>query len=512
MIHRRDFLKLASTLPTALALPPSVLKLTDEQTAPPNILIFIFDAWSAHNISLCGYPRKTTPNIDRLAEKAIVYHNHYSSACYTYPSTSSLLTGVLPWTHWGYWNTPKQEIEEDFYTTNIFSLFETHYRFAYTNNPLANNLLKGMAANLETYLPAIKLALPNIHWFHLLFDNDPDISVVSWSRTFETAETGAGNSAFLSRIYSHLRAKRLEEYLARFPRGIPSLSAMDHFILETPIDWTVASLKTSPNPYLGYVHLLPPHSPYNTRSDFIDVFRDDDYKPIEKARHPMGRSDQPFGTQIEDRRKYDEYILYADAEFNRFMEQMEASGVLENTIVILTSDHGEMFERGIPEHLYPSFHDPLLHIPLMIFMPGQDKRVDIHELTTTVDLLPTLLQLSGKPLPGWLEGAVLPPFSPQVQADRSIFSVDFRYVPKFTPLRNGSIMLRKGTHKLSLLFGKYKRYDDLEDGKLIELYDLENDPDELVNLYHPQSELGVSMRDEILAKIDQIGLELPIEV
>ena len=109
-ITRRDFLKLTSALPPALSLPPAMARLTENQTNTPNILIFIFDAWSAHNISLYGYPRKTTPNIDRLAEKAIVYHNHYSNACYTYPSTSSLLTGVLPWTHWGYWSTPRQQI------------------------------------------------------------------------------------------------------------------------------------------------------------------------------------------------------------------------------------------------------------------------------------------------------------------------------------------------------------------------------------------------------------------
>jgi arylsulfatase A-like enzyme len=148
----------------------------------------------------------------------------------------------------------------------------------------------------------------------------------------------------------------------------------------------------------------------------------------------------------------------------------------------------------------------------MIFMPGLDERLDIHEFTTTVDLLPTLLQLSGKPLLDGLEGVILPPFNPQVQEDRSIFSVDFRYVPKFKPLRNGSIMLRKGSHKLSFLFGKYKRYDNLENGKLLELYNVEDDPEELVNLYHPQFEPAISMRDEILAKIDQIGLELPIEM
>ena len=249
MINRRDFLKLASTLPPALALPPSALKLKNEQTTPPNILIFIFDAWSAHNISLYGYPRKTTPNIDRLAEKAIVYHNHYSSACYTYPSTSSLLTGVLPWTHWGYWNSPGQEILEQYNDTNIFSLFETHSRIGYSNNSLADSLLKGMGAHLDTYLPAFELAMPNNYWYHTLFQSDPDISIVSWSKAFELFNNGFANSAFLSRIHDYIQTKRQEDIAELFPRGIPTLSDKDHFVLETPIDWVIETLKTSQNPF-----------------------------------------------------------------------------------------------------------------------------------------------------------------------------------------------------------------------------------------------------------------------
>ena len=62
----------------------------------PNVLIVVFDAWSALNCSLYGYPRDTTPNIKRLAEKGTVYHNHYAAGTWTIPGTSSLLTGALP--------------------------------------------------------------------------------------------------------------------------------------------------------------------------------------------------------------------------------------------------------------------------------------------------------------------------------------------------------------------------------------------------------------------------------
>lgn len=95
-ITRRDFLKLAGLLPLSIAL-PSVSQSTE--TDKQNVIIFVFDALSAHNISLYGYPRKTMPNLVRLAEKAVVYHNHHAGGNFTTPGTASLLTGVLPWSH-----------------------------------------------------------------------------------------------------------------------------------------------------------------------------------------------------------------------------------------------------------------------------------------------------------------------------------------------------------------------------------------------------------------------------
>ncbi len=84
--HRRDFLKLAGALPMgyaashmtqSLGLPPLL------QGGQKNVLVIVFDAFSAYNIPLYGYGRETTPNLARLAEHAIVYHNHFSASNFT---------------------------------------------------------------------------------------------------------------------------------------------------------------------------------------------------------------------------------------------------------------------------------------------------------------------------------------------------------------------------------------------------------------------------------------------
>ncbi len=98
LITRRDFLKLSGLLPLSLATPHFVTSV-DAQQKQQNVLIIVFDAFSAHNMSLLGYQRDTTPNLSRLAERAVVYHNHYAGANFTTPGTASLLTGTLSWTH-----------------------------------------------------------------------------------------------------------------------------------------------------------------------------------------------------------------------------------------------------------------------------------------------------------------------------------------------------------------------------------------------------------------------------
>src|SRR3974377_2024638 len=101
-ISRRDFLKLTGLLAlvnTGLARAISQVGKAARTPAQPNVLSVILDALSARHMSLYGYPRETTPNINRFAERATVFNNHYAGGNFTTTGTASLLTGTLPWTH-----------------------------------------------------------------------------------------------------------------------------------------------------------------------------------------------------------------------------------------------------------------------------------------------------------------------------------------------------------------------------------------------------------------------------
>jgi arylsulfatase A-like enzyme len=101
-LSRRDFLKLASLLPlSSIRLPSNEIFRVEEKSNNDkhNVIIIIYDTMSAQNLSLYGYPRRTTPNLERFAKQATVFHAHYSVANFTTPGISSLLTGTYPWTH-----------------------------------------------------------------------------------------------------------------------------------------------------------------------------------------------------------------------------------------------------------------------------------------------------------------------------------------------------------------------------------------------------------------------------
>jgi arylsulfatase A-like enzyme len=504
LITRRDFLKLAGIAPLSVAAPRLVHSLVPVQQSEKvqNVIIIVFDAFSAYNISLYGYQRETTPNIARWAERAVVYHNHHSGGNFTIPGTASLLTGTYPWTHRAF-GLSKQTVEKSFVNKNIFSAFQNHYRLAYTHNRVANRILTQFSKTMDEYVPLGRLFLANDDFIDSLFRKDEDTASVSWIRTMKRKEEGYSYSLFMARLYGKRRERVISELQSQFPSGIPHIATDDYFLLEDAIDWLGEKLSTLPQPFMGYFHFLPPHRPYLTHVDFQNRFAKDGYLPVSK---PSDKNFQDYNKVqylLRKRTNYDEYILYADREFGRLMDRLDASGMLENCWVVLTSDHGEMFERGIQGHTTAVLYQPVIRVPLMIFEPGQRSRRDVHENTSAVDLLPTLLHLTGQPPVDWVEGTILPPFAPtEPDPERSLYVVQARKNKQYEPLTAATTALIKGQYKLMYFFG-YKELGGVGSER-IEMYDLENDPEELNNLYTVKRETATDLLYELKSKIAEV--------
>jgi arylsulfatase A-like enzyme len=498
-ITRRDFLKLSSLLPLVLLPLPKIKGIaasSSQDSRQENILIFVFDALSARHIPLYGYPRNTTPNLARFAERATVYHSHHAGGNFTTPGTASILTGVYPWTHRAIhlYGT----VQESFRDRNIFSAYPGNgFTFAYTHNFLAEFLLQQFRSSLDLFKRTRELAIYDPEYSDRLFASD--YNVARWSEQFilRGSETKP-SSLFGGLLYRLLRLikvrKIADSYGRQFPHGVPNLDDV-YFILEDAMNWLISELPATRNPFLGYFHILPPHDPYDPRKDFIGMFQDG-FIPVAKPPSPFteGLSDETLNKKRMD---YDEYLADADAEFGRLYDAMLQNGTLDNTVLIVTADHGELFERGIMGHTTPVMYEALLHIPLLISIPGQTRRQDIVSPTSCVDLLPTLAKLTGQPAPGWTEGEVLPGFREEpVQNDRSLYAVEAKSNSKQGALNKVTVAAIKENYK----FIYYRGYPETSTA---ELFDLANDPEELQNLANNKPSIAADLQQEIEEKLRQ---------
>jgi len=500
--NRRDFLKLAGVTTLATSLP--TLSLIPSRAASPgqmNIIILVYDAFSARHMSLYGYDRVTTPNINRLAARATVFHQHYAAGNFTFPGTSSLLTGTYPWTHRGF--NPDLGIDPKFESQNLFQLFDQHHRVSYTHNSVAYNLLRQLQSSMDRLKPRQDLYLDRDFVSDLLFANDEDTATISWWQSIVKKGRKGTYSLFFSHFYRAYKERILARYAEIYPRGLPNIRDDNFFLPEDASDWTmedIDNLLLQPQPFLGYYHYLPPHDPYLTRADFVDTFLNDGFSPLKKPNHIFSRG-RSYPELVHSRRMYDEFCLLADHEFGRIFDHLDRSGALENSIVILTSDHGEMFERGIEKHYHETLHQPVIQVPLLVFLPGQSERRDVYTPTSNVDLLPTLLHLTRRPIPSWIEGQVLPPYGNRAEnPHRAVYAVEAKDSPQYGKINPVSLMIVKDGYKLTYYSG-WDRQKDKD--PVIELYAILDDPEEMNNLAKDMPSLRNTMLEEVLDQAER---------
>lgn len=480
---RRQFLRLISALPLAAA----THRWQPTAQAPPgspNILIILFDTLSARHMSLYGYERETTPHIARFAERATIFHNHTAAGNYTTPGTASLLTGVYPWTHRAL--PMGARVTPPYVRDNLFAAFDDYYRFAYSQNPLAAYLLDQFGADLDHTYPLTAYALFDSGVLHHLFPADwfiahsGDLLLIRDERSLLLSQL---NVERLTTMARRLEARHQD----RYPRGLPRNGAWNIYPLELAIDGILEMVRSAPQPFLGYIHLWPPHDPYTGRAPFVGQFEEDGYRPPAKEEHPLSMG-VDRETVNASRRAYDEYILTVDAEFGRLVDGLASSGQLDNTILLLTSDHGELFERGIRGHITFVMYEPLLHIPLLIAAPGQERQA-ITVPTSAVDVLPTLLHMTGRAGGTHLSGEAVTPET----TVRPIFAVEAKTNARLAPLSEMTLTIRDGADKLILYqYGGQQR---------VELYDLAEDPEELSDLAKRRPERVATLKARLEAEL-----------
>ncbi|HUI90532.1 MAG TPA: sulfatase-like hydrolase/transferase [Anaerolineales bacterium] len=489
-LSRREFLKLAAGAPAALAFSQTLVP-SPPGTNSPNIIVLVFDAMSADNLSLYGYPRKTSPNFERLAQRSTVYHSHYSAGSFTTSGTASLLTGLYPWTHRAI--SINGQVAPAFADKNIFALMGNSYdRAGFGQNFLAELLLSEFRSNLDIHLPPDSFSVRG-QVFGASFKDTPASYYALDDFLFRLSDSP--RSPLLGLIERALFGFRLQSISTTgYVDSLPHTDYKIYYRLQDIFSGLISELNEFRRPFLAYFHLWSPHAPYSPRVEFMDLVRAGLNSP-RKPEHPLGdRISYP--TIQAQRRLYDAYVANVDWEFGRFLDNLESSGELDRSYLIVTSDHGEMFERGVFGHDNPLMYDSILHIPLLISAPGQNSRGDIISQTNSVDILPTLLHIAGFDIPAWAEGQLLPGFGGVGDNSRATYSVDAKIGSSFGRLSVASLAMRKNGYKLIY----YKGYTGTD---WFELYNLQEDAEELDDLYNKDVSASNSMRDEMLTAFNQ---------
>ncbi len=491
-LNRREFLKMAAMVPAALAF-SQVIAPSPLGTDSPNIIVMVFDAMSADNLSLYGYPRNTSPNIERLAQRSTVYHSHYSAGSFTTSGTASLLTGLYPWTHRAI--SINGQVAPAFVDKNIFSLFGKSYdRAGFGQNFLAELLLSEFRSNLDVHLPPSAFSVRQ-QVLGSIFKNDTPASYYALDDfLFRTSDSP--RSTIFGLIERGILGFRLNSIsTVGYSNNIPHTDYKIYYRLDDVFRGLLTQVGQLRRPFLAYFHMWSPHAPYLPSQKFEYLFRKDKFKPPKKPDNPLG--DQIAYPTIQfQRQQYDAYVANVDSEFGHFLDGLEASGELNRSYLIITADHGEMFERGVFGHDNPLMYDPIVHIPLLISAPRQNTRTDIYSQTNSVDVLPTLLKVAGHAIPLWAEGRMLPGFGGIEDNSRATFSVDAKVGSSFGRLSIASVAMRKNGYKLIY----YKGYENKD---WFELYHLQDDPEELNDLFNKDISTSNSMKDELLAAFNQ---------
>jgi arylsulfatase A-like enzyme len=244
--------------------------------------------------------------------------------------------------------------------------------------------------------------------------------------------------------------------------------------------------QSPPEPYFAWIHIFPPHDPYLPTEEYMGIFESSNELKKYKEQYQLKQNlyeyqytYNKFPVEIQkavktQRARYDEFIRYCDKQFKDFITRLVSLDKLKNTVIVLSSDHGESFEHDYPLHGGRHLYEQVTHIPLIIKEPGQKKGIIIDDLVEQIDIPATILDLAKIDVPSWIEGRSLVPL---------INGEELRSRPAFSMnLERSSVKdrhIKKGT--VAVWTDGYKLIHYIEDEKSL-LFDLERDPAELNNL------------------------------
>jgi arylsulfatase A-like enzyme len=411
---------------------------TVAQAAPPpsgapNIVFITLDTVRADHVSAYGYSRPTTPNLDRFARGGVLFENAIAPVSWTLASHASMFTGLLPQQHGANWAVPL--------ASSPWTLAEILQSRGYETAAFIGNseyLEKGWgtAQGFETY-------------------DDDSVTV-----RHNFAQTLVGNAIIQPFYQTFWRfnwfdrrsAQQIDASVFRWYQGRPR------------------------RPFYLFINYFDAHDPYLASGAYDHRFGKAPMRVVRKLRFVLASavSSHHFSPQEQSllADSYDNCLASLDNQVGKLLNFFRQSPEWQNTIVIITSDHGEEFGRhGDYIHGYDLYRE-LLHVPLIIAGPGVPQDARINHVVGTRQLFSTILDLAGGGKTPFSRSSLARFWNPGFQPTSFDNGVVSQLVPYNDPNAHDAM--------ISLTTPEWQ-YIEHRDGKQ-ELYNWTLDPEEKNNL------------------------------
>ena len=364
-------------LPVRPALLAEPARASSASSDSPNVLFVVLDTTSARHLGSYGYHRATSPRLDALAQEGVLFEHAFSAAPWTLPSHCSMFTGLHPTSHGAGWLQPRlpdgMATVEDVVRYDIHTISEEMALRGYDTASVAEKSWLTFNSGLSQ----------------------------GFERFFDYSIAGLDDSFFLNRFWSRYREKLGSPIPVQIDKGGAR-------VVDTAIDWLDGHrARDKDRPFFLFMNLNEAHDPYQPPADYwghflpegIDIQETHDLTP---RNNTEGQHEIILGDwDISDREMeifkslYDDEILYQDMLLGRLFDALEELELMEDTLVVITSDHGEEFgelAHRVGHQL--ALTDRLLHVPLIMRYPKMlpaGKR--IGSIASTIDIYPTILDV-----------------------------------------------------------------------------------------------------------------------
>jgi arylsulfatase A-like enzyme len=420
----------------------------------PNVIVITLDTVRADHMSLYGYDRSTTPNLDTFSENAIVFENAISPSSWTIPSHASIFTGKYPSNHNATHVTRFLRQSE---TTLAEILSSAGYNTAGFVGGGHSKAKYGFGQGFLTYRDRMDF----FGYVNTYSKYDLRQAVIDFFRTF------------------YIDIDRIVLNVDR-DRASPEIN-------QDVFNWLEINRN---NPFFIFINYFDAHTPYNLGNEFRHLFTDQT-TPYEEAWReiPVNRGGPvSFESVNYVMDLYDTEIRFQDHHLGNLFNKLEELDLIDNTVILITSDHGEEFyEHGFFQHSQ-TLYEEVIHVPLIVHYPEFEPN-RIEQRVGITNIFPTVLEMVNITLPEDIDSvSLLPLLKNETGYDRDYVFAELFGNPMNIYEPPEQYAIYSGDWKLIELSSQFPRIPT-------SLFNLEDDPHEINNLYSVDLEQRDALRN-----------------